>query len=237
MEEWKWIEGYENLYQISTEGRVKSFKKKDPKILTPKRDGKGYYLMVCLSKDGNKKYCLIHRLVAQAFIPNFNNKEQVNHIDGNKKNNKVSNLEWNTPSENINHALDNGLNQSRTPVLQLDLISGEIVSRYKSITDASLRTGINASTIQDNACGRYMSDGRYSWIYEDSDSIELEIKNRLEKSNVIQMIDRETNEVIEEFINQDTARLLFNAKSGAINNCLKGRSKTAYGYKWKYKYR
>lgn len=238
MEEWKWIEGYKGEYQVSNKGRIKSFKNKNrEKILTPKRDGKDNYLMIGLCKNGECKYCLIHRLVAQAFIPNPLNKEQVNHIDGNKKNNNVDNLEWNTSSENIIHALDNGLSQTRRPVLQLDLIKGEIIERYKSIADASLKTGINSSTIQDNACGRYMSDNNYSWIYEDSEDINLEIKDRLEKSNVIQMISIETNEIIKEFINQNTARLYFNTKSGAINNCLKGRSKTAYGYKWKYKYK
>lgn len=237
MEEWKWIEGYEGQYQISNKGRVKSFKKKEPKILTPKKDGRGYYLMICLRKNGKDKYCLIHRLVAQAFIPNPKNKEQVNHIDGNKKNNCVENLEWNTPTENINHALDNGLMSTRRPVLQVDLIDGKIINEFKSITDASLKTGINTSTIQDHASERYWSDTRYSWIYQDEENIEEKLQERLKKSNVIQMLNKETEEVMREFENQDIAGKSFNSKSGAINNCLKGRSKTAYGYKWRYKYK
>ena len=219
MEVWKWIEGYENEYKISDKGNIKSYKKGE-KLLKPKLDGKGNYLMICLSKDGDLKYFLIHRLVAKTFIPNPYEKEQVNHIDGNKKNNCVENLEWCTSSENILHALDNDLNKRRRKVLQLDLVSGSILGEFKSLIEASEKTKINTSTIQDNASGRYFSDNDYSWIYKDADNLDEEIRIRLENSNVIQMIDKNSGEVIKEFINQSRAREFLGVTSGAINNCI-----------------
>ena len=119
MEEWKDIPGYEGYYQVSNKGRLRSLKrvvkKSDGKTQTvperymkPKPDKKGYSI-VGVSKNANKKYLKLHRVVAQSFIPNTHNKPQVNHLDGNKQNNKVENLEWSTQKENNIHALREGL--------------------------------------------------------------------------------------------------------------------------------
>ena len=102
-EEWRDIKGYEGLYQISNLGRVHSYYKRD--ILEPKED-KGY-LRVGLYKNGKRKPYSIHRLVAEAFIPNPNNYPQVNHKDEDKSNNRVSNLEWCTAKYNINYGTHN----------------------------------------------------------------------------------------------------------------------------------
>lgn len=117
MEEiWKNIPGYEGFYEVSNIGRIKSLERyiitkrygkevksfKQEKILKNKIDSKGY-LCVLLYKDG----CIwkrVHRLVCIAFIDNPKNKEQVNHIDGNRQNNKLENLEWCTKSENALHS-------------------------------------------------------------------------------------------------------------------------------------
>ena len=96
-EEWRDIKGYEGLYQVSNLGRAKSLKYRGHEgcigILTPRLDGKEYET-VALYKEGKVRNTKIHRLVAQAFIPNPNNYPQVNHKDENKINNNVSNLEW-----------------------------------------------------------------------------------------------------------------------------------------------
>ncbi len=96
-------------YEISTSGEVRSWKWGEPKILTPVPDRKGY-LYVCLHIDGKQKNCSIHRLVAQAFIPNPDGKPEVNHLNGIKTDNRVENLEWCTRSENMRHAYTTGLN-------------------------------------------------------------------------------------------------------------------------------
>ena len=111
MEEWRKIEGYEDLYEVSNHGRVKSLgndKTRKEKILKGGINIHGYHY-ITLSKNKKLKNYLVHRLVVLHFINNDDNKPEVNHIDGNKKNNHISNLEWNTRSENMLHAVDTGL--------------------------------------------------------------------------------------------------------------------------------
>lgn len=122
MEIWKNIKGYETMYQVSNLGRVKSLARirvcsngnKLPikeRILQGHTDTKGY-IQVELKTAQSRNIKCVHRLVAEAFIENPENKEQVNHIDGNKKNNCVDNLEWCTCTENIRHAWANGLHNA-----------------------------------------------------------------------------------------------------------------------------
>lgn len=103
------IEGFES-YFISNNGVVYSDKYTERKILSPRANKRGY-LYVNLCNNGKYKSISIHRLVAQAFIPNTENKPEVNHINGIKTDNRVENLEWVTKSENIQHAFDNNLNK------------------------------------------------------------------------------------------------------------------------------
>ena len=106
MEEiWKDVKEYEGLYQVSNMGRVKNNHEKIRSIRT-RKDG---YQDIALYKNKNVKYKLIHRLVAEAFLHNPDNKKTVNHKDGDKTNNKVNNLEWSTASENTIHAYEKGL--------------------------------------------------------------------------------------------------------------------------------
>ena len=99
------IEGYED-YEVSNLGRIRSLKKGSPKILTPWLDGKKRYYMISLCKNGEQTKFLIHRLVAEHFIPNLEHKEEVNHIDHDSKNNRVDNLEWVTRKENMYHCFE-----------------------------------------------------------------------------------------------------------------------------------
>lgn len=131
---WKDIEGYEGLYQVSNLGRVRSLGRKfprknntigfrKPKIKklceTSKRKTKqGYLCTRLLDKNNNSKCEYVHILVANAFIPNPQNKPTVNHKDGNKHNNYIENLEWSTYSENNKHAIDFGLREKYIGVLR-----------------------------------------------------------------------------------------------------------------------
>lgn len=125
-EEWRDIDGYKGLYQVSNIGNVKSLPREkrgkgdgvlkvDERILKPNPTSRKTaihnteYLTVCLSKEGQKKTFLLHRLVAKAFVDNPDNKPHVNHKNGNGFDNRVNNLEWVTNAENINHAWKIGL--------------------------------------------------------------------------------------------------------------------------------
>lgn len=124
---WRWVKGYENLYQVSNKARVKSFLKGKVKILKQGFNMNGYPT-VSLRKDdkndkGNKsKTHLVHRLVAEAFIPNPENKPIVDHIDGNRSNACAENLRWLTQKENIQAAIQRGTHKigTESPLAKLN---------------------------------------------------------------------------------------------------------------------
>ena len=104
-EKWKIIEGFPK-YLISNKGRIKILSTLEDKKVFVKDDG---YVSCPLTSNGKNYYKYVHRLVAEAFVPNPNNKGQVNHKNGIKNDNSVENLEWVTPAENIRHAIETGL--------------------------------------------------------------------------------------------------------------------------------
>lgn len=121
---WKDVDGYKGLYQVSDNGEVRSFYHNPPLLLKKSMTTTGYY-KVELAKDGKKKSLRVHRLVASAFLPCVEGKSLVNHIDGNPLNNNVNNLEWCTQKENVNHALKIGLKKLKS-------INAEQYSEYKT---------------------------------------------------------------------------------------------------------
>jgi hypothetical protein len=155
-EEWKDIPSEiingVNGYKISNYGRVKNHKGK----ITNGSNHESGYLWVSISP---KQY-LLHRLVAKVFIPNPQNKEQVNHIDGNKTNACVSNLEWCSNKENSQHAHDNGLNSNTKPIIQYDIDMNKI-NEFKSQKEASNILNISYSSISKCCRGKQKNTGGF----------------------------------------------------------------------------
>lgn len=156
-EVWKDIGDYNGLYQVSNYGRVKSSGKKSNHkgaIILKQATIQGYK-MVTLTKNSKGKMFKVHRLVALAFIPNPENKPQVNHIDGNKNNNHVSNLEWCTAKENCFHAEKLKLryrysgkeNKKSIQIKQIDDLTGEVVAVYGSLREMERETGFTRTSI------------------------------------------------------------------------------------------
>ena len=107
--QWKWIDGYDELYKISNYGEIKSFKRyKDGKLMKPKVDKDGYLEIGIRDSDSKRKFYRVHRLVAYAFIPNPNNYLYINHKDCNPSNNNVENLEWCTVEYNNQYRFEMG---------------------------------------------------------------------------------------------------------------------------------
>lgn len=155
-------------YYVTDEGNVYSrnyHMTGRTKKLTPSKDKKGY-LFVPLCKNGKRYLRKVHRLVAQAFIPNPHNKEQINHKNGIRNDNKVENLEWCTCEENIIHeytVLQKNKNLNRT-ILQLQ--NNKIIDEFNSSTEAEKRTGIDHSNIIKCCKGKYHTAGRFVWQYK-----------------------------------------------------------------------
>ena len=169
MEKWKDIEGYEGLYQVSNMGRVKSLnynRTGEEKILKSRKD-RGGYLRVSLSKEGKVKTFKVHRLVAQAFIPNPNNLPQVNHKDEDKQNNCVENLEWCNRSYNCNYGSRNErMAKSKSiPILQFSK-TGEFIRKWDSAMQVERELGFNHGSISKCLKGKkYKLVGGYKWRY------------------------------------------------------------------------
>lgn len=119
--------------------------------------------IVELWKNNKKKHSLVHRLIAQAYIPNPNNLPQINHIDGNPSNNKLENLEWITDRDNKLHAHKTGLvNKYKIPILQYTL-DGVFIKEYSSILEANVATNVDRKSIKLNIEGKYKQAGNYIW--------------------------------------------------------------------------
>ena len=166
---WRDIDGYEGLYQISNKGRVKRLLGPSERILRPVLNRSGYYYIM-LYNDSVKKAFRLHRLVAQAFIPNLYNKPQVNHLDENKKNNCVDNLEWATAKENSNYGSRNERITGRPsiPIIQYSK-DGEFIKEWQSAVEVKRVLGINNSHIIQCCKGKRKSAGGFVWRYKEKD--------------------------------------------------------------------
>lgn len=147
------IKDYDN-YFINNYGTVYNKHLKELR----KEKTKGGYLRVTLYKNGKQKHFLIHRLVAQAFIPNPKNLPEVNHIDNNPVNNRVENLAWCTAKENSRWS-------KSKPVKQIDVKSGKTIRLWRCIREADEVLGIDNSSISRCCRGKQNTAGGYKWEY------------------------------------------------------------------------
>lgn len=179
---WCAIPGYDGAYEVSNYGRVRSldrtinlgerYERRYASQILKLSICRGGYVQVGLKKGRNRKMELVHRLVAQAFIPNPKQKPQVNHIDGDKMNNRADNLEWCTDSENKRHAWRQGLMKSNPAVIERRRVkcfkpvqcieTGEI---FVSMTDAARRYNIAISCITNCAKGKTKNSAGHTWRY------------------------------------------------------------------------
>lgn len=171
MEIWKDIEGFEGVYQISNLGRVKSLHFNKTLYLRYSNDECGYK-KVNLFIKGIQKTITIHRLVASHFLNNKYNKRTINHLDGNKSNNKVINLEWATYSENIQHAYDNklkcgskGINNASSKKVLKYTKGNKFIKLYMSVSEASKDNNINCGGISLVCNGINKTSGGFIWKF------------------------------------------------------------------------
>lgn len=184
-EVWKDIKDFEGHYQISNKGQVKSLDRnfvdnlgrkcvKHGKVLKL-YEGKAGYYVVDLRKNNKRKMAKVHRLVAQEFIPNPENKEQINHKDGVKTNNILSNLEWSTPSDNLKHAYDNklliphllgqyGIKHPRHKKVK-QIKETKVIKIFDGITEAARQTNLSQGNISEVCLGHRKTAGGFIWRY------------------------------------------------------------------------
>lgn len=172
---WKDIKGYEGLYQVSNLGNVKRLKgkwvKKERYVSQTLTSSYKYY-SVCLSNHQDKRRFFVHRLVAMTFIKNTENKPIINHIDGNKLNNKVENLEWCTYKENSKKAYELGLNKPARDlgrarkVGQYDL-DNNLIKIWDCFFDINKELGFYTQNIWKCCNGCRNKANGFIWKYED----------------------------------------------------------------------
>jgi len=201
--------------------------------------GKNGYYHIDIHEDGKAKKIAVHRLLALHFIPNPDNKRTVNHIDGNKLNNDLSNLEWATDAENVQHAYDTGLQKYRRNH-QLKDYEDMLTNRFfkgESITSISKSVNNNLTQLSYHlreAAERLHQLPKYEDMLKQQKAVRAK-QAGISKRKVItlQMIDKTTKEVLRTFNSVTEAREYLGKKSsGPIANVIAGRAKSAYGYFW-----
>lgn len=267
MEEiWKDIEGYEGRYQVSNLGRVKSLKRFcsgkwngneliNERLLTP--DLRSGYKTVYLYGAKNRKF-LIHRLVAQAFIPNPDNKPCVDHINTITTDNSVQNLRWVTEKENANNpitlinnkkacskrvshfaGLNGCLNYHARPVLRI-APSGEIIE-YGSIADAA-KEGFSSSNISECCSGKTLLYRGFDWRYRNNDQKpKFDIAEAIKTYGKYKSTPPRPRKRI--YRTKDGVRKVYKSIKDAVNDgfdrrcivkCLNGLRMTHKGYTWSF---
>lgn len=170
MEIWKDIKGYEGLYQVSNLGRVRSLNYRKTGITKILKDSKKSerYCKVCLVKDGMEYRVRTHRIVAETFIPNPENKREVDHINTNTKDNRVCNLRWVDRKENCNNpnTIKKHINGKNSKQILQYTISGEFVREWPSSSECG-RNGFDNSSVIKCCRGKLKQFKGFQWKYKE----------------------------------------------------------------------
>lgn len=219
-EEWRTIFDFPN-YEVSNKGNIRSKEYNDSlghlrssKKLKKQVNNCGYEYVILSSKEEKHKTLTVHRIVAKTFIPNPEEKEDVNHIDGNKLNNNVNNLEWTTTQENIIKRYEIGIDGNNYKrVSQFDK-DGNLVGSFPSSYEAERITGISRTHIGGCCRGERLTAGGYVWKFE------IEEPNKIEKIEKIARCDifKVNGELYKHIENQEILRTKVNELIDEINN-------------------
>jgi len=183
-------------YKINDNGEVFSSYKYKTNIITtewrqvkPVLDSSCGYYVVCLINSTTKlrRNKTIHRLLMEAFVPNLQNKAHVNHIDGNKLNNALVNLEWSTPQENSQHAVDNGLTTYEAVMKEVHqyTLSGVYIASFISDTEAHKHTNVAKQNISKTVLGHRSQAGGYQWSRVKTSSMLKYVGNPIPKNILV----------------------------------------------------
>lgn len=212
-EQWRVIDGFNGKYAVSDKGNVKNIK--TGRIFAERYDGAGYRAVTLNGKNYN-----VHRLVALAFIPNPQNLPHINHIDEDKLNNDVKNLEWCTASENVRHSIY----KQCCKVKQIDK-DGNLIKIWDSFYQIERELGYARQPITKVCKGRQRYAYGYKWLYVDLNS--QRIMNR-------PVTVYKGTELIGTFASATKVSEELGLRFRSVSDCLKGRHATLKGYSFKY---
>lgn len=224
------VNNISTTYYITEDG--KCYNEKTNKFLKGQNNYKNGYLSYNLTlPNGNKKRCYAHRLVAIAYIPNPHNKKEVNHIDGDKKNNNVENLEWVTSKENKRHALEKELKKQKHVFCFTK--DKKLVAEYKSIAEAARSVGISSSLIQQevNKGIKALSGGFY-WSYDKKIEKTIKYKN-LGKAKPVNQYTKD-GKFLMTYPSTGIAAKALNCNNSHIGECCRGKIKSYKGFVFRY---
>lgn len=216
-------------YYITEDG--KCYNQKTGRYLKGQINKHGYFSYNITLPDGSKKRLYAHRLVAQAYIPNPNNKKEVNHIDGNKLNNYKDNLEWVTPKENQQHALNTEL-RNFSHVFCFDK-NKNLIAEYKNIIEASKAVGISPSLIYQeiNKEIKALSGGFY-WSKKKNLDKTISYPNMGKAKKVLQYDLK--GKYITSYNSTGIAARAVHGNHSHIGECCRGKIKSYKGFIWRY---
>lgn len=226
------VDGKETNYSVSKSGKVRNDETQTLLSLSLQQG----YCHVTLAIDKKGRRFRVHRLVATAFIPNPDNKPYVNHIDGNRSNNNVENLEWCTPSENTQHAIRTGLRKKTRarPIIQYSL-SGEEMLTFNSATEAARELNLQQSKITACCQRERLSTGDFQWRYADNpikDIKPLIDRGGYKPSKKVAQMDDEGN-IIQIFPSYTQAATAVDGSFSAIAKVCNGQNIHHKGFRWK----